>query len=394
MSQNTPILLLTVLTNLIAFTGNSWADRSWNDANNPANLEPDYLYSLNSLPTRGEITTSNKGWSDSYWPATRGYIADRWQVPELAFKFKDYDLPKEDMVYRMSPGQLNLLSPAEKFDIIRGQLDFPIAKKFRKKNPGDGDWWRGVCNGWTQASLHFNEPKPIVYRSPVNGIRVPLGSSDIKGLLAYYYAYVDRTSYDSDNKYQGYIGKACRLKDRILLNATGACTDMNAAAFHIAVANELGIRKRGIAMDRDPDTQIWNQPVVGFESKVIDTKTTDLAKNKTDGTVKEVSVETTIKFVNELYDTTNPALENDHHVSPQYQPLGAGNQRYGTLTYRYVLELDAADQIIGGDWIGGDPHPDFIWRQPFNPNGLGNDTRNYKDDWTILGDIARLSTEY
>jgi hypothetical protein len=307
-------------------------------------------------------------------------------------QFKDYDLPKPEMVYRMSPGQLNLLSPAEKFDVVRGKLDFPTAKFFRKKNPGDGDWWRGLCNGWTQASLHFDEPNPIVFTSPVNGIRMPFGSSDIKGLLAYYYAYLDRTVDASPNPYHGYLGRACRAKDRILMNVTGACTDMNAASFHIAVTNEIGIRSRGMAMDRDPDTQVWNQPLVGFKSKIMGIKTRDLSKNKTEGTVREVNVETTVKYVNELYDTHTASEENDRHVAPQYQPLGPGNQHYGNLTYRYVLELDAADRIIGGEWIGGDPHPDFIWRQAFNPEGLSRDTKNFKDDWTLLDAIVKMAT--
>jgi len=32
-------------------------------------------------------------------------------------------------------------------------------------------------------------------------------------------------------------------------------------------------------------------------------------------------------------------------------------------TYEYVLELDAADNIIGGEWVGTSryDHPDFLW---------------------------------
>lgn len=383
---------------LIAWLGSSgataFADRSWNEANDPRNLEPDYLYSFGSLPLSGNLNTSRKGWSDSYWPATRGYIADRWQVPALAYLFKEYPLPRPDSVYRMGPGQLNLLSPAEKFDIIRGKLDFPTTKYFRKKNPGDRDWWRGLCNGWTQASLHFDEPKAIVFTSPVNGIRVPFGSSDIKGLLAYYYSYIDRTVDPSENPYHGYIGRACRAKDRILMNATGACSDMNAGAFHIALTNEIGIRKRGIAIDRDPDLQVWNHPVIGYESKVLGVNSRELSKNKTPGTVREVSIETTIKYVNELYSTQTPGEENDRTVAPQYQPLGPGNHHYGYLTYRYTLELNAADRILGGEWSEDTRYPDFIWRQAFDPEGLGRDTKNFKDDWTLLDEIVKMATQY
>ena len=379
----------------LLFTLSAHADRSWNDANNPANLGDGYSHEFFRLPLKGSITDSNKGWSDSYWPATRGYIADRWQVPSLAFKFKDYELPEPSALYLMSSSQLNLLSPAEKFDIIRNQLEFPLMKRLQKANPTDADWWRGLCNGWTQASLHFDEPKPILFRSPRNGIVVPFGSSDIKALLAYYYAQIDRTSYDSENKFQGYIGRACRLKDRVVFDATGACSDINAGAFHIALTNEMGIRHEGMAMDRDPDTQVWNQPFVGYETKILEIKTADLSKKKTEGTVKEVKVSTTVKYVNELYSTHDPLQENDHNVAPQYQALGKGNQRYGSAEYIYILELDAGDRIIGGEWtFEGDRHPDFIWKQPFNPNGLAQDTLRFKEDWVLLDAIVKQATSY
>jgi hypothetical protein len=386
------LLATGILLNLLP--AGALADRKWNEANDPKNLEPDYVYILGTLPLSGNLDQSRKGWSDSYWPATRGYIADRWQVPALAFKFDEYDLPKPDTVYRMAAGQLNLLSPAEKFDIVRGKLDFPTAKFFRKKNPSDRDWWRGLCNGWTQASLHYDEPKNIVFTSPVNGIRMPFGSSDIKGLLAYYYAYLDRTVEDSKNPYHGYIGRACKLKERILLNARGGCSDINAGAFHIALTNEIGIRKRAFAMDRDPDTQVWNHPVVGFESKVVGVKTSDLSKDKTPGTVREVTMETTVRYVNELYSTHAPGEENDRNVAPRYEPLGPGNQHYGTLNYRYVLELNSYDRIIGGEWDKDSSYPDFIWRQAFDPEGLGRDTKNFKDDWTLLDAIVKAATQY
>jgi hypothetical protein len=178
------------------------------------------------------------------------------------------------------------------------------------------------------------------------------------------------------------------------MNATGGCSDINAGAFHIALTNEIGIRKRGFAVDRDPDTQVWNHPVVGFESKVVGVKTRDLSKDKTPGTIREVTMETTMKFVNELYSSHAPGEENDRNVAPRYEPLGPGNQHYGTLNYRYVLELDSADRIIGGEWDKNSSYPDFIWRQAFDPEGLGRDTKNFKDDWTLLDAIVKAATRY
>jgi hypothetical protein len=390
------LLGLSLFSNPLAF-----ADRKWNDANNPVNFEKTYLYDFNQLPSSGNITDTNRGWSDSYWPLTRGSIGDRWQVPELAFKFKEYILPSPHEIMTMSQSELNLLSPAEKFDIIRGRFDFPLMKYFQENLfPTPKDWWRGICHGWAHASLYFDEPKPILYQSPLSGISVPLASSDIKGLLAYYYGNFDITEYPEQdrkaNKNIGYIGKTCRSLSKVLLNLNGACSrnDVNAGAFHVALTNELGILHRGFAMDRDQSIQVWNHPVVGYQSKILSTRLVDHKDNKeaSKEAVKEITLESTVKLVNELYDTLDSSQENDYTVAPTVQALGNGNQHYLIVTYRYILELDSKDRIIGGEWLENSPAPDLLWKQPFDPKGLANDTKNYKEDWTILDDIIRKST--
>ena len=267
------------------------------------------------------------------------------------------------------------------------KLDFPILKEAQKANPSDGDWWRGYCNGWTRSSLNIDEPQAIVYTAPHSGIKIPFGSGDIKALLAHYYSKIEHSN-------SQYIGKACRATKRFLLDIDGSCSDMNAAAFHVAMANELGIRKRGFAMDRDQTIQTWNQPYVGFTTKVIDIKTKGLYKRKTEGTVKEVYVSTTVKYVNELYDTEVEDLENDEHVAPSYEALGKGKQHYRTNTYEYVLELDSRDNIIGGDWTGGDPHPDLMWRESVNPASMATQSATLEDNWTLLSDIVKMATAY
>ncbi len=376
-----------IATGVSLLTGTSaFADRKWNDANKPSNFASGYTYNFNRLPISGDLEMGNKGWSDSYWPATRGYIADRWQVPSQAFKFKDYKTPAPYRINSMGEMQLNLLSPAEKFDIVRGKFDFPIMTELQKETPTKKDWWRGLCGGWTAASLAIDEPQSIVYQTR-SGLKVPFGSADIKGLLAYYYANVDRSE-------AAFVGKACRGYKKLFLDMDGSCDDMNAASFHVVMTNELGLRKHGFAMDRDPGAQTWNQAFVSYTSKVLNIKNYGLSKKKSEGTVKEVTVSTTVKYINELYDTTDEMLENDEHVAPSYEALGKGNSRYKYLTYEYVLELDAYDNIIGGEWTGGDKHPDFMWRQNVKLENLATDTLSQKDNWSILADIVKQATAY
>ena len=124
--------LAFIAAGVVLITGsNAYADRKWDKINDPSNFETNYNYNFARLPTSGNLDDTNKGWSDSYWPATYGYIADRWQQVRSKLSFMDYALPSGPQVAQMTPEQLNLLSPAEKFDLIRGRLDFPIATELK-----------------------------------------------------------------------------------------------------------------------------------------------------------------------------------------------------------------------------------------------------------------------
>jgi len=96
--------------------------------------------------------------------------------------------------------------------------------------------------------------------------------------------------------------------------------------------------------------------------------------------------------VDELYDTMDPMQETGYHVKPSYQPvLGTEQERLIPTNYKYVLELDSRDQIIGGEWIS-DNRPDLIWKQEFRMPGMSKDDKGKPDDWSLLSELIRLST--
>jgi hypothetical protein len=378
------LMSLVIGTALLTGASAHAADgHKWDKANDPNNFESNYLYQYEALPANGSIQAQAKGWSDSYWPATRGYILDRWQQPNQAFKFDKYDLPAKESIPYLSQGELNVLSPAEKFDIIRGQYDLPIANKLKGGTTNPANWWKGLCNGWTRASLNINEPKAINFVSPITGKTVPLASGDVKALLDYYYANVDHAN-------SQYVGSACR--GLFCSGGSDAYKDVNPGAFHVIMANEFGIRKRGVSMDRDPGKQTWNQPYLGFESHRVGTVA--LPDHHSDDAVSAVQVETAVTYVNELYDTTDEQLENDKHVAPTVDPQGIGQQHTHVDVYTYILELDYNGSIIGGVWTGDSipNHPDLIWRQPVDLENMSQLTKNMRDDWTVLREIVRQAS--
>jgi len=372
------LLVSAVFTQVPAF-----ADRSWNDNNNPSNFDPKYVKNFSELPLNGGIDPKSKrGWADSYWPKVNGAIADRWQVKGSFYK-NDVS-PNMSQLPTLSEDQLNQLSPGEKFDIARGKNNFPIVNEIRKTYKVSTKDYHGFCFGWAHASLNYDEPRAIDYTNPKNNIKIHFGSSDIKGLLAYYHQ-----NYDS-SKYR-FIGKSCTSANR-LFNLEGACTDVHPAAFHIMMANELGIKHLGFAADRDPGVEIWNQPFVKFESRIDNIKTTDLSANATDGTRKEVYITSILTYTNELYDTDDPNLEDSDHVLPSNEPvLGTAKQKYRTAEYKYVLELNSRDRIIGGEWISED-RPDVIWTRKFKLPGKFTDEEKKTDDWSLLAELVRIAT--
>lgn len=379
---NKTALSLIILSTLSS--ASAMAERKWDQGNSPSNFDPSYIKDFYALPTSGEMTKEGKrGWADSYWPRTRGGIADRWQIPGYQYR-EDKPPTQSQVLFQMSQAQIDRLSPAEKFDIIRGRWDFPIATEIRKKYKDNEKDWRGLCNGWTHASLNYPEPKPIIYKDPASGLNVPLGSADIKGLLAHFHAAVDKSN-------AKFIGRSCRTLSRVLLNFNGACSDVHPAAFHIMMANELGMKKQGFAADRDPSIQVWNQPFVKFESRIDAIKTNDLSKDATEGTKKEITITSTLTYVNELYDSDVPTEETSEHVAPSYFPVLA-SQKYKTIEYQYVLELNKNNRIIGGEWISG-MRPDLIWKQNFKLPGIIIDDEGKKDDWSKLAEIVKLATD-
>lgn len=370
----------------------------WNSNNDPRNFDPKYEFNFNKLQTLtdGDASVDKdgkrtyRGWTDTYWPKTRAYIADRWQQPDAAFNFRKYVLPRgESGVRAMSQQEINLLSPAEKFDIIRGRYDFPIFHEIvtKKFKPTRKEWWHGLCDGWTMSSLNVDEPQAIVYKNPkiTNAVAVPLGSSDIKGLLAYYYAR------RFEPKSSAYVGKFCTRGKR-LFGMDGSCKDIDAGAFHVVLVNEIGKKHQGFAMDRDPSPQVWNQAVMKYKTEYF--PRAKKAKNAGDDVYRQVDVKTVVYFVDEMYSTDDEMQQNDVTVQPSYDTT-IGKVKLSELNYEYTLNLDIADNIIGGEWANtGDIHPDALWRLQFSLPGKATDNKNNPDDWTVLSDILKQATAY
>jgi hypothetical protein len=175
-------------------------------------------------------------------------------------------------------------------------------------------------------------------------VEVPFGSSDIKALLTYLQQY--QNPWDNTR----FLGERCNENDTD--DTDSACRDVNAGSFHIIMANIIGVEKRAFVADISRRSEVWNQPVFGFKSQIIDDQV-PLYESAAPGTDSIALVRSSVEYISEM----PPHWETRH--------AEAFPQQIRTMDVDYTLELDASGHIIGGEWRQSQ-RPDFIWTQRAN----------------------------
>ena len=236
----------------------------------------------------------------------------------------------------MSLSQLKTLAPSEKYDLFIGRYDYPVKREVAAYASPSRPVWEGICDGWAGAAMNHDEPTPKTKTNP-DGIQIPFGSSDIKGLLSWYYA----------KKFSGgyaFMGRRCYGQN----TSIDRCNhDMNAGAFHLVLTNRLGQKGLPLIADIDRNAEVWNHVASKFKSTV---QATDLPPLSTSavGTVSMVKMKTVVTYVYLLRSNQWNTV------------LGTTKQRTITRTYYYYLDLDSDGDIIGGEWLST-TRPDFLW---------------------------------
>lgn len=294
---------------------------------------------FNQLPGSGRATGEKKFWSGDYWAFQQGSINLRWNTSEP----QGFDLvsPTKEEAMKMTQEELARLSPTEKYDLFTGRYDYPLKKEIEEERADSyAAYWEGICHGWAIAAINHNEPLPKIMTNP-DGIQIPFGSSDIKALISYYYAYVFKVA----NTHQ--VGRRCDQRGLGRAFSRTCQQDLNAGAFHIILANKLGIEKVGLIAELDPGKEVWNHPIVAFESEFSRKHNPHIFSNAARGTKSIIRVSTTLTYIDEGENTWEPVLGTDKQVTK-------------TEEYLYDIELDAYDRIIGGMWKSKN-RPDFLW---------------------------------
>lgn len=359
---------LAVLAGILMVSG-AHAEK-WNRSNNPEFFNPiaknKMVLNFADLPLKGELQDQRYGWSDSYWPSNKGGIAFRWNHPDpQPFKYK---LHTKEEIKNMSEAQLGELSPSELYDIAMGDYSYSLTKKVLKEYSPKDLWWEGICHGWALAASHYPEPQKVLFTNK-DGIKVPFGSSDVKGLLSMHDAYNSKGFYVR-------VGDRCAVPGKVKGEESEAdgnvsvpakkdadkpeCSDVNAGAFHVVLTSMIGINSQGFVADVDRFNDVWNQPVTSYESEVVgDAALTP--KDIKNGVDRKIHVKTVMTYGEELQFWNEEAVAAGELNFVQKEPVtGTPAQAFLSKNYEYILELNKAGKIIGGEWIS-ETRPDMLW---------------------------------
>lgn len=336
-------------------------------------------------------------WSGSYWPYYQGSLGIRYRDPdfnELVKKLEQFEKFKELRdklpLYTYS-GKENLLSPAEKYDLLVGDSEMSLTKyswELGEKNAVNGKvkTWRGLCDGWASASQMMPRPKKSVTLSSPSGLPITFYPEDIKALGSLMYA-----------RSQGpviFLGKRCR--NQLFGLFTGACKETNPGAFHRALVNRVGKLKKTFIADISPGGEVWNYPVESYKVTFYNVFDDSESENFED--------------VKELFDKkkgfarASRRHEKTHSIVGVRLDVNFRDMRHANLhetdgpsmdvtlkkTYVYDLELDVNNNILGGESMSKNL-PDFIWAPNDSTYPL-SDVEEQKLDLNLV-ELSRMSAK-
>lgn len=326
-------LLFTSLCLLSLTSAHAGILTPWKDYSDPTIMSADFERNFSKLPLNGHSSDPQKLWANDYWPRKRGGINYRWNSSNpIGFKLKS---PGRAEAMQMSEVELAALAPSEKLDILNARYDYPLKEEVDESASPQAPLWHGICNGWSPASINHNEPVPKTLVNP-DGIAVPFGSSDIKALLSYYYAFKHqvRSTHQMGRRCNFWIEPNCH-------------DDLNAGAFHIVLANKVGIDGSSFIADVERKRAVWNHAVNKYTTTIVQENIAP-ADDSAPGTVRRVRVKTDMSFVMGIKKNSwFPVMGTEDHVDD-------------IRNYEYYLELDHQGNIIGGEWISK-ARPDFMW---------------------------------
>ena len=286
-------------------------------------LDTNMSLNFDLLPLKGEVKREGKLWSGDSWRLQNGAINYRWNAKvKEGFTYISPG-PREILAYPKE--KMMELSPGEKMDLYNGDYSYPFRWEVDTLARSGQFSWEGICHGWAGASINHAEPGPVTVTNP-DGIEIYFGSADVKALLSYAYSKVLIGDNDS-------LGKRCEDLDGDL----NCDDDLSALTFHAVLTNVMGLRGKSIIVDVDRGREVWNHPILSYESTINSLKGTQSGRT--------AIVTTKIKYI----DVVEKNL---------WEKGNADMVSYMTIKYKIVM--DENSNMISSEWLSYE-RPDFLW---------------------------------
>ena len=287
--------------------------------------------------------------------------------------------------------QINLLSPAEKYDLLIGDLSQNFsnavwAEVRQQMAQGHVPTWLGICDGSSAASVIFREPiRSVTMPSRIEGVEVKFFVGDIKALLSF-----SMTTYVSQDL--PIFGRRCRT--------SGDCVGINPASLHQILLRMAQMNERREAIpymivDRLPNTAIWNSALLSSSIAYYDPDSSHSVSENPVAHLFDVDDYSPppgspgwapgtryllyATSILRLSDTRTPIGFND-----------LGTMKVMDLSVRYVLEFNRKHELIGGEWLTP-KHPGFVWALPqdYRPRSSGDrETESFSWQGAAVPDAA------
>ncbi len=349
------------------------------------------LKSINTNLLNGKV--KNQPWSGDYWSESLGSIgfrySDPWLQETLAKKNLEYTssrrrsekrAKKQSSIVRknlksfpvtsyIEQGRINQLSPAEKYDLLLGDKSQTLSRAVTdqalcencvvvdpetgKEKKYKSQLWNGMCDGTSAASIIEKRPLKPVTVTGANGHKITFYPDDLKALMTLYW-------FENEPEHNLIGGDAnCSRRN-------GCYGDVNPAAWHLALINQVGKNKIPLLFDRDSGPETWNYPINSYRFHYFNMVTGKETQNYEEALVKrsEIYGDDFARFRSKKSKYLLSVLMDVQYVAgrnaaPQVKD-GPEQDDIKTMSLHYDLEIDENYEIIGGEWLW-DTRPDMVW---------------------------------
>jgi hypothetical protein len=220
--------------------------------------------------------------------------------------------------------------------------------------------WYGICHAWSPAALLEPEPNCAV---SYNG--VTFQPMDLKALVSEVYDGASIATVFTGARFYG--PESADATDEYGRFTDASRRDLGPGFMHVALANILGRLNASVVMDVTAGAEVWNQPIYSYSVVTQTERTPSDAASQYFGA-------STYRFNSEaqriMYVETSVSWMVETFEDGGLVASGRASTYMSSKTYSYLLELDNAYNILGGEWVGDSQsdHPDFLWLPEARPD--------------------------